>query len=207
MFRRAEVVDMTFVDSAQMTARRSGHIKLHGPEGFEGMRRAGQLTARALDLLVPMVKPGVTTSSLDRFIFEFARDNGAYPATLNYRGYRKSTCTSINHVVCHGIPDSKPLRDGDIVDFGERVEDAVRREIAEEIGVEIELTRSLGFVEMFADTQHWVSPIYEARIVSGEPVNREPDKHEALLWADPAAPPSPLATAAREALERLSGGG
>ena len=117
MFRRAEVVDMTFVDSAQMTARRSGHIKLHGPEGFEGMRRAGQLTARALDLLVPMVKPGVTTSSLDRFIFEFARDNGAYPATLNYRGYRKSTCTSINHVVCHGIPDDKPLRDGDIVNI------------------------------------------------------------------------------------------
>ena len=108
---------MTFVDSAQLTARRSGHIKLHGPEGFEGMRRAGQLTARALDLLVPMVKPGVTTASLDRFIFEFGRDHGAYPAPLNYRGYRKSICTSINHVVCHGIPDEKPLRDGDIVNI------------------------------------------------------------------------------------------
>ena len=101
---------------------------------------------------------------------------------------------------CWNLPGGK-------VEFGERAADAVRREVAEEIGVEIELTRSLGFVEMFADTQHWVSPIYEARIVSGEPVNREPDKHEALLWADPAAPPSPLATAAREALEKLSGGG
>jgi 8-oxo-dGTP diphosphatase len=89
---------------------------------------------------------------------------------------------------------------GGRVDFGERIVDAVRREVAEEIGVEIELTRPLGFVEMFADAQHWVSPIYEARIVSGEPVNREPDKHEALLWADPAAPPSPLAAASREAL-------
>ncbi len=91
---------------------------------------------------------------------------------------------------------------GGKVDFGERVVDAVRREITEEIGVEIELTRPLGFVETFADAQHWVSPIYEARIVSGEPVNREPEKHDALVWADPAAPPAPLATAAREALAR-----
>ena len=94
---------------------------------------------------------------------------------------------------CWSLPGGK-------VDFGERVVDAVRREIAEEIGVVIELTRPLGFVEMFSDGQHWVSPIYDARIVSGEPVNREPDKHEALIWADPAAPPSPLAAAAREAL-------
>ena len=108
---------MTFVDSAMLQGRRNGHIKLHGPEGFEGMRKAGALTAQALDLLVPMVKPGVTTNALDKFVFEFALDNKAYSATLNYRGYRKSICTSINHVVCHGIPDDKPLRDGDIVNI------------------------------------------------------------------------------------------
>ena len=93
---------MTFVESSALQGRRNGHIKLHGPEAFEGMRKAGQLTAQALDLLVPMVKPGVATTALDKFVFEFGRDHGAYPAPLNYRGYRKSICTSVNHVVCHG---------------------------------------------------------------------------------------------------------
>ena len=106
-----------FVPAADKAARRSGQIRLHGPEDFEGMRKAGALTAEALDLIGPLVKPGVTTASLDRFVFEFARDHGAYPAPLNYRGYRKSICTSINHVVCHGIPDDKPLRDGDILNI------------------------------------------------------------------------------------------
>ena len=69
------------------------------------MRKAGALAAEALDLIGPLVKPGATTASLDRFVFEFARDHDAYPAPLNYRGYRKSICTSINHVVCHGVPD------------------------------------------------------------------------------------------------------
>ena len=111
------LMSMTYVDSTVLQGRRNGHIKLHGPEAFEGMRKAGQLTAQALDLLVPMVKPGVTTDSLDKFVFEFGHDHNAYPAPLNYRGYRKSICTSINHVVCHGIPDDKPLRDGDIVNI------------------------------------------------------------------------------------------
>ncbi|MGD0761767.1 MAG: type I methionyl aminopeptidase [Roseiarcus sp.] len=108
---------MTFVDSALLQGRRDGHIKLHGPEAFAAMRKAGALTARALDLLVERVRPGVSTASLDKFIFEFARDHGTYPAPLHYRGYRKSICTSINHVVCHGIPDDKPLRDGDILNI------------------------------------------------------------------------------------------
>ena len=108
---------MTFVDSSALQSRRNGHIKLHDAQAFEGMRKAGQLTARALDALVPLVKPGVTTNALDKVVFEFARDHGAYPATLLYRGYRKSTCISINHVVCHGIPDDKPLRDGDILNI------------------------------------------------------------------------------------------
>ena len=98
---------------------------------------------------------------------------------------------------CWNLPGGK-------VDFGETVADAVRREIAEELGVEIELTRSLGFVEMIGlDAQHWVSPIYQATICMGEPVNVEPEKHEALVWADLDAPPAPLALAAREAIARL----
>jgi len=108
---------MTFVDSALAQPRRSGQIKLHGPGEFAAMRKAGALTAEALDLLVERVRPGVTTAALDAFIYQFARDHGAYPAPLNYRGYRKSICTSINHVVCHGIPDDKPLRDGDILNI------------------------------------------------------------------------------------------
>ena len=106
-----------FVPAAEKPGRRSGQIRIHGPEDFEGMRKAGRLTAEALDLIGPLVKPGVTTSALDKFVFEFARDHGAYPAPLNYRGYRKSICTSINHVVCHGAPDDKPLRDGDILNI------------------------------------------------------------------------------------------
>ena len=108
---------MSFIDADLMPARKTGQIKLHGPDAFEGMRRAGRLTAEALDLLVERVRPGVTTESLDDFIFGFAMDHGAYPAPLDYRGYRKSICTSINHVVCHGIPDNKPLREGDIVNI------------------------------------------------------------------------------------------
>ncbi|PSC04376.1 type I methionyl aminopeptidase [Alsobacter soli] len=108
---------MTFVDASVAAGRKTGEIKIHGPEAFEGMRKAGRLTAEALDLLVPAVQPGVTTESLDKLIFEFAMDNGAYPAPLFYRGFRKGICTSINHVVCHGIPNEKPLREGDIVNI------------------------------------------------------------------------------------------
>ena len=79
-------------------------IKLHGADAFAGMAKAGRLVAEVLDLLVDEVKPGVTTEALDRFVFEFAMDHGAVPAPLNYRGFPKSICTSLNHVVCHGIP-------------------------------------------------------------------------------------------------------
>jgi methionyl aminopeptidase len=106
---------MSYVEAANAPLRKTGHIKLHGPEGFAGMRRAGRLAAEALDLVHEMVAPGVTTDAIDRLVFEFGMDSAAYPATLMYRGYRKSTCTSINHVVCHGIPNDKPLREGDIV--------------------------------------------------------------------------------------------
>ncbi|MBV8798678.1 MAG: type I methionyl aminopeptidase [Alphaproteobacteria bacterium] len=90
---------------------------LHGPEAFVGMRRAGRLAAEVLDLMVPEVQPGVTTAHLDRVAFEYIADHGAVPACLGYRGYRHTLCTSLNHVVCHGIPNDKPLRDGDIVNI------------------------------------------------------------------------------------------
>jgi len=106
---------MNYVDAATAPLRKTGQIKLHGPEAFDGMRRAGRLVAECLDMLVPEIGPGVTTDRIDRLVFTFAMDHGALPATLMYRGYTKSTCTSINHVVCHGIPNDKPLRDGDIV--------------------------------------------------------------------------------------------
>jgi methionyl aminopeptidase len=96
---------------------RDGKIKLHGPEAYAGMRNAGRLAAEALDMLTEHVKPGVTTEALDELVLEFAIDHGAYPAPLNYRGFPKSICTSINHVVCHGIPGPKPLREGDIVNI------------------------------------------------------------------------------------------
>jgi methionyl aminopeptidase len=81
------------------------------------MRKAGRLTAECLDLMSNVVKPGVPTIEIDRVVHEFAMDHGAFPATLQYRGYTRSCCTSINHVVCHGIPDDKPLREGDIVNI------------------------------------------------------------------------------------------
>ncbi len=103
--------------SGDTSVYRDGTIKLHGPEGFEGMRKAGQLAARILDEMAVRVEPGVTTEELDRVVREMTLDGGAVPATLGYRGYTHSCCISINHVVCHGIPSDKRLKDGDIVNI------------------------------------------------------------------------------------------
>ena len=92
-------------------------VRLYGPEAFAGMRRAGQLAAEALDMLVPFVKPGVTTERLDKLAYDFAMDHKAYPAPLYYRGFTKSICTSVNHVVCHGVPGERKLKAGDIVNL------------------------------------------------------------------------------------------
>jgi methionyl aminopeptidase len=96
---------------------RDTKVKLHGADAFTGMAKAGALVAEVLDLLVDEVKPGVTTEALDQFVFEFAMDHGAVPAPLNYRGFPKSICTSLNHVVCHGIPGARALKDGDILNI------------------------------------------------------------------------------------------
>jgi methionyl aminopeptidase len=96
---------------------RDTKIKLHGPEAFAGMAKAGRLVAEALDLLSEHVRPGVTTEELDDIIFGFAMAHDAVPAPLNYRGFPKSICTSLNHVVCHGIPGPRALREGDILNI------------------------------------------------------------------------------------------
>src|ERR1700729_4552451 len=101
---RLTIHTMTYVDAAVAPLRKTGQIKIHGPAAFEGMRKAGRLAATCLDMLASEIHPGVTTDHIDRLGYEFGHDHGATPATLMYRGYRKATCTSINHVVCHGIP-------------------------------------------------------------------------------------------------------
>ena len=84
-------------------------------ESFKKTRLAGSIAASALDEVSKIIKPGITTSEIDKLCFEFISDHGAYSAPLYYRGFPKSCCTSVNHVVCHGIPSDKILMDGDIV--------------------------------------------------------------------------------------------
>jgi methionyl aminopeptidase len=108
---------MALVDDQYEAAVRTDHIKLHDAEAFEGMRRAGRLAAECLDMLTPHVRPGVVTAELDRLAREFALDHGALPACLYYRGYHHTLCISPNHVVCHGIPSERSLREGDIANI------------------------------------------------------------------------------------------
>src|ERR1700687_4732028 len=115
--RRKMASFMPETDVFEATRRAHFAVSLHKPADFEGMRRAGRLAAEVLDLMVPEVKPGVTTAHLDKIAYDHVVSNGAVPACLGYRGYRHTLCTSINHVVCHGIPGDKPLRDGDIINI------------------------------------------------------------------------------------------
>jgi len=105
------------VEADSAVIGRSGAIRLHGPEGFAGMRTAGRAAAEVLDALVPHVVPGVTTQEIDDIVRRDMRARGGVPATLGYRGYTHSCCTSINHVICHGIPGAKALKSGDIVNI------------------------------------------------------------------------------------------
>jgi len=99
-------------------ARRAGvSIAAHGDADFAGMRKAGRLAAETLDLMVPEARPGATTAALDKLAFDYVTAHGGVPACLGYRGYRHTLCTSLNHVVCHGIPSDKPLKDGDILNI------------------------------------------------------------------------------------------
>jgi len=95
----------------------SRRITIHRPEDFAGMRLAGRLAAETLDMITPHVRPGVTTAELDRICHDFILAHGATPAPLGYRGFPKSICTSINHVVCHGIPGERVLAEGDVLNI------------------------------------------------------------------------------------------
>jgi methionyl aminopeptidase len=97
--------------------RRTGAIKLHEAEDFAAMRQAGQVTASVLDALADMMQPGVSTEAIDAIAHDAIVAAGAVPANIGYRGYAHTSCISINHVVCHGIPGARTLKDGDIVNI------------------------------------------------------------------------------------------
>jgi methionyl aminopeptidase len=92
-------------------------IRLHEAHDFEGMHRAGRLAAEILDAVIPLVVPGATTGAIDAAITRMIADARAESATIGYRGYRHASCISVNHVVCHGIPGPKVLKDGDILNI------------------------------------------------------------------------------------------
>ncbi len=109
---------LDYIDAAAAPVRFTGQVKLHPHAAFDGMRRAGALAAACLDMLVPEVKDGVSTQRLDDLARAFVLDHGAAPACLFYRGYRHTICTSLNHVVCHGIPSAtRALRADDILNI------------------------------------------------------------------------------------------
>ena len=108
---------MNYIDAETAPDFRDGAIKIHTADGYAGMRKAGRLAAECLDMLTDKVEPGVSTEALDKLAFEFVLDHGAVPACLGYRGYQHTTCISVNHVVCHGIPSAKPLKEGDIANI------------------------------------------------------------------------------------------
>ena len=101
-------------DLAEVYARKH-RIRVKTPADIEAIRRAGRLVVATLDLVAPRLRPGLTTDEINTWVHEFTLQNGAVPAPLNYRGYPKSVCVSVNEVICHGIPGSRVLQDGDIV--------------------------------------------------------------------------------------------
>ena len=112
-----EIGQMKYISSSETPVENTGVIKLHGPEGFEGMRKAGQLGAETLDMIAEHIVPGITTEEINTLCADFITERGGISAPLGYRGFTKSVCTSVNHVVCHGIPGDKKLKNGDIINI------------------------------------------------------------------------------------------
>jgi methionyl aminopeptidase len=105
-------------ESPPTRGRARAQIRLHDTAAFAGMRKAGRMAAELLDYIIPYVRPGISTGEVDRLCHDFVAERGGISAPLGYRGYPRSVCTSVNHVVCHGIPDdAKKLVDGDIVNI------------------------------------------------------------------------------------------
>ena len=107
------IVRPPYVGKATPPAHVGGDI--YDADSIEKIRRAGRISSQALDLIGTLLKPGMTTDEIDRIGHEFVLGHGAYPSTLGYRGYPKSLCTSLNEVICHGIPDDTVLQEGDLV--------------------------------------------------------------------------------------------
>jgi methionyl aminopeptidase len=106
---------MGYIAATLAPNRNTGAIKLHDADAFAAMHKAGRLAAMALDRVNELIRPGIATAEIDADILAFARDNGAIPATVFYRGYPFASCISLNHVVCHGYPSARALKDGDIL--------------------------------------------------------------------------------------------
>jgi methionyl aminopeptidase len=111
----ASITRPEYVGKKSPATWNGGNVKT--PEQIEKIRRAGTLAAQAIELVGSHAKPGVTTDELDKIAHKFLIDNGAYPSTLGYRGYPKSICSSVNEIICHGIPDDTVLEDGDIINI------------------------------------------------------------------------------------------
>ena len=111
----ASIARPEYVDRPAPAKGKGSEVK--DAETIERMRVAGRVAAQAMEAAAAVIAPGVTTDEVDRVGHEFLLDHGAYPSTLGYRGFPKSLCTSVNEVICHGIPDSRRLEDGDIVNI------------------------------------------------------------------------------------------
>lgn len=105
-----------YVDSLQLPGIASGP-EVHDKKGIECMRASGRLAAKVLEYAGTLVKPGIKTDEIDEAVHQMIIENGAYPSPLGYGGFPKSVCTSVNECICHGIPDSRPLEDGDIINI------------------------------------------------------------------------------------------
>ena len=108
---------MSYIDAALAPETNTGQVKLHGPKPLKACASPDSWRRNASTCWREYARPGITTEELDRRALEFALDHDTVPAPFNYRGYPKAICTSINHVVCHGIPGDKPMKEGDILNI------------------------------------------------------------------------------------------